>query len=227
MLLRLLIVYLHGLTLCTGYTMQQSVYRVALVKVPIAKVTKLYRSSVSTSLYSSEEPNEADPTEKSIDSKSNSVVEKVKRWFTGSKDDGLTAKERLAKMGLSALLSYGWVSNMSYAISVSLAWFTFTKQYGISPLAPGQWKKFLVVYSGFFIFNNAVRPIRFGLSVAVSRYFDNFVNYIQRKTKVRKSVAIGIVVFLANICGTFGAMALGISVASAASGVAIFPSRLI
>ena len=185
-------------------------------------MTNLYRSTVTTSLFSSDEPNDEDPIETSSASKS--LVTKIKRSFTGSKDDGFTAKERLAKMGLSALLSYGWVSNMSYAISVSLAWFTFAKQYGISPLAPGQWKKFLAIYSGFFVFNNAVRPIRFGLSVAVSRYFDNFVNYIQKKTKVQKSVAIGIVVFLANVCGTFGAMAFGIAVASAASGVAIFPS---
>ena len=36
-------------------------------------------------------------------------------------DDGLTFKQKLAKMGLSALLSYGFVSNMSYCITVSLA----------------------------------------------------------------------------------------------------------
>ena len=40
-----------------------------------------------------------------------------------SKDDGdgLTFKQKLAKMGLSVLLSYGFVSNMSYCVTVSLA----------------------------------------------------------------------------------------------------------
>merc|ERR1719464_2549847 len=38
-------------------------------------------------------------------------------------DDGLTFKQKLAKMGLSALLSYGFVSNISYCVTVSLAWF--------------------------------------------------------------------------------------------------------
>jgi hypothetical protein len=92
-------------------------------------------------------------------------------------------------------------------------------------LAPDQWKPFLAVYAGFFVFNNAIRPIRIGLSVAVSRYFDRIVNAIQDKLKIRKAYAIGIVVFLANIVGTLGAMALGISLASAASGVAIFPPK--
>ena len=36
-------------------------------------------------------------------------------------DDGLTFKQRLAKAGLSVLLSYGFVSNMSYCVTVSLA----------------------------------------------------------------------------------------------------------
>jgi hypothetical protein len=35
--------------------------------------------------------------------------------------DGLTFKQKLAKMGLSVLLSYGFVSNMSYCVTVSLA----------------------------------------------------------------------------------------------------------
>lgn len=51
---------------------------------------------------------------------------KVKALFK-PKDDGLTGKERLAKMGLSALLSYGFVSNMSYSVAVSLAWYGFSK----------------------------------------------------------------------------------------------------
>jgi hypothetical protein len=36
-------------------------------------------------------------------------------------DDGLSFKQKLAKMGLSVLLSYGFVSNMSYCVTVSLA----------------------------------------------------------------------------------------------------------
>jgi len=145
--------------------------------------------------------------------------------FKGGESDGLTAKERIAKMGLSALLSYGWVSNMSYAVSASLAWYGFSKKTGLSPLAPGQWKPFLAVYAGFYVFNNIVRPVRVGISAVVAKYFDNFVSLVQRKTKLSKKWSIALIVFLVNICGTFAAFGLGISLASFAAGVPIFPPK--
>lgn len=94
----------------------------------------------------------------------------------------------------------------------------------MSPLSPGQWKPYLAVYAGFYVFNNFLRPFRLGLSVVVSKYFDSLVNYVQVKTKLSKKWSIGIVVFLANICGTLSAMALGVLIASTASGVPIFPA---
>ncbi|KAL7523927.1 hypothetical protein ACHAWF_000754 [Thalassiosira exigua] len=170
----------------------------------------------------------------SLDSEGGSPIEekttflgKIKAVFKKNKgDDGLTTKERLAKMGLSALLSYGWVSNMSYAVALSLSWYGFSKKTGLSPLAPGQWKPFLAVYAGFYVFNNIVRPLRFGLSVVVAKYFDNFVNFIQAKTKLTRKWSIAVVVFVVNVLGTFAAMGLGISIASTAAGVPIFPPKV-
>lgn len=223
-----LLLYLQAVCMSVGLSARrQIVLREATLNLqrPLSNEPILYhRKSQSISRFLSASPSDEDSTD--LDKDCKSAIAKVKGWIGLIKNDELTTKERLAKMGISALLSYGWVSNMSYAISISLAWFTFNKQYGITPFAPGQRTKFLAVYSGFFIFNNAVRPIRVGLSIAVTRYFDNFVNYIQSKFKVRKSVAIGIVVFLTNVCGTFGAIGLGISLASAASGVAVFPPRV-
>lgn len=154
---------------------------------------------------------------------SSSPFSKLKSIFTkkSKKDDGLTTKERLAKMGLSALLSYGFVSNMSYAITLSVSWYTHSKRTGLSPLAPGQWKPFLAVYAGFYVFTNIIRPLRFGLSVVVARYFESFVNLIERKTGFGRKASIGVVVVLANVCGTFAAMGLGVSLASALAGVPI------
>jgi len=145
-----------------------------------------------------------------------------KRLFPPKEDDGLTFKQKLAKAGLSVVLSYGWVSNVSYSISVSLAWFIFSKQTGLSPLAPQQWKKFLAVYAGFYVFNNMVRPIRLGISVGVSLYFERLVNAIQERLRVKKGVAIFITVFLANVVGTIALMCSGIWLASLAAGVPVF-----
>ena len=159
------------------------------------------------------------------DGETKGFLARIRASMKSQEDDGLTFKQRVAKMGMSALLSYGFVSNMSYSVTVSLAWFGFSKKTGLSPLAPGQWKPFLAVYAGFYIFNNVVRPIRLAVSVGVTPYFDRAVAAVQRKTKLNKSASIGVVVFLANVCGTLTAMSLGILVASIAAGVAIFPPK--
>jgi len=137
-------------------------------------------------------------------------------------EDGLTFRQKLAKLGLSVALSYGWVSNVSYSVTVSLAWYIFSKRTGMSPLAPGQWKGFLAVYAGFYVFNNIVRPLRLALSVSVSIYFERAVAFIQETFKVNKGVAIGLTVFFANVVGTITLMCLGISVAATAAGVPVF-----
>ena len=92
----------------------------------------------------------------------------------------------------------------------------------MSPLAPGQWKGFLGVYAGFYVFNNIIRPFRIGLTVGLAKYFDKAIETIQNRLNVPKPVAIGIVVFLANIVGTCSLMSLGIFIASTLSGVPIF-----
>ena len=56
------------------------------------------------------------------------ILERIKSSFKQQEDDDLTFKQRLAKMGLATLLSYGFVSNMSYCVSVTLAWFGFSKK---------------------------------------------------------------------------------------------------
>lgn len=55
-------------------------------------------------------------------------IKKILGFDVQKVGDGLTSRERLAKMGLSALLSYGWVSNMSYAVTLSLSWYGFSKK---------------------------------------------------------------------------------------------------
>jgi hypothetical protein len=177
-------------------------------------------------LYMGEENNT--PTQN--DEFSDEDVSRVQRWrkklFPPKPDDGLTFRQRLTKMGLSVVLSYGWVSNVSYSVSVSLAWYIFSKRTGLSPLAPGQWKPFLAVYAGFFVFNNVIRPVRVGLSIGVASYFDSIVNAVQDKLRVSKSVAVALTVFFANVVGTIALMCAGITLASLAAGVPVFAAKL-
>lgn len=54
---------------------------------------------------------------------------RVKGYFLqNQKDNDLTFKQRLAKMGVATVLSYGMISNLSYAILISLAWYGFSIQ---------------------------------------------------------------------------------------------------
>ena len=49
-------------------------------------------------------------------------------------------KEALRRSGVDAVFTYGVVSNINVGFSVALAWGTFSKSSGLSPLVPGQWK---------------------------------------------------------------------------------------
>lgn len=51
------------------------------------------------------------------------------------------------------------------------------------------------------------------------------VNAVQEKLRVSKATAIAVVVFFANVVGTFAMMALGIALASLAAGVPVFPPK--
>jgi hypothetical protein len=92
----------------------------------------------------------------------------------------------------------------------------------MSPLAPGQWKGFLAVYAGFFVFNNIIRPVRLAVAVGVTPYFTRFINGLQNRLKVNRTVAIGLTVILANIVGTITFMSAGILLAAALAGVPVF-----
>eukprot|EP00977_Amphora_coffeiformis_P013587 scaffold3591_cov159-Amphora_coffeaeformis.AAC.10 len=152
------------------------------------------------------------------------------RWakaFPKKEEEGekLPLRQRLAKMGLACVLSYGFVSNLNAGITTGVAWFLFSKKTGLSPLAPGQWPKFLGVYAGLWVVNNFIRPVRVAAAVAICPQFDNIVSGFQNRLKVNKAVAVGITVFMANIVVTTLLTGLGIVSAATLSGVSIFPPK--
>ena len=103
-----------------------------------------------------------------------------------SSDAAKARKAKLLKMGLSAFLSYGFVSNMFYSVSLSLSYYVFTAKTKTSPLMPGQRAAFLAVYSGFFVVNNFLRPVRLGIAAYISPRFENFIVGLQRRLRVNR-----------------------------------------
>jgi hypothetical protein len=143
------------------------------------------------------------------DEKKKSFFGKIFNAMKPKSGKNMSTKEMLAKMGLSTLLSYGFVSNMSMGACVTCSWYTFARKTGLSPLAPNQWKGFLGVYAGFYVINNFLRPFRIAASIAISKYFDEAITNIQTKTKLPRAAAIATVVFLANVVGTCTVMGGG------------------
>lgn len=199
-------------------------------QTPLATSTKINplflktSPSSSSSLFSDSKNNSDGGSLESPEEneKKNNIFARMMDKLKPKSDKNMSTKEMIAKMGLSAMLTYGWISNTFICGTVSAAWFVFNKRTGMSPLAPGQWKGFLGVYAGFYVFNNVIRPFRIGLTVGVSKYFDRAIETIQKRLNVPKAAAIGIVVFLANFVGTCLLMSLGIFIASTLSGVPIF-----
>ena len=98
-------------------------------------------------------------------------------------------------------------------------------QTGLSPLAPGQWKGFLAVYSGFWVFNNVIRPLRATAAVAVSPLLERWVRAVQHRLRVKQSVAVLITVLMLNVVGTITLMCAGIACAAVLAGVPVFPLK--
>ena len=101
----------------------------------------------------------------------------------------------------------------------------FLIQTGLSPLSPGQWKGFLTIYAAFYAFLNIIRPARFALSVALSKYFDRALRCIQNRFSCNKAVAVGLLLSI-NICFGVAFMAFGVAAASALSGVPVWARRV-
>lgn len=143
---------------------------------------------------------------------------KVKATF-GSKD-GLSLKDRLAKKGFAAFLTFTFLSNITSMSCLSFAWYAFSVQTGMSPLFPGQWKPFLAVLAGSMAVDASTKPIRLAVSLAAAPMSDKAMSWLQQKCG-SKRVAYG-VVFAAIIGSAFGLLGAGVCLASSVSGVPIF-----
>jgi hypothetical protein len=83
----------------------------------------------------------------SADGAPSGVPARIKEFFGGAKLD----KKKLAALGTSALLAYGFVSNVNAVTLLIISWVSFAKSTGLSPLAPGQWKAYLLAYTALCV----------------------------------------------------------------------------
>ncbi|KAG1676825.1 hypothetical protein FOA52_010334 [Chlamydomonas sp. UWO 241] len=117
-----------------------------------------------------------------------SLWDKVVAWFVGDGD----VKSKLASLGFAAMLSYSVVSNVTYGAALTFSWIGFVKAKGVSPIAEGQWPAFLAFYAGAWMVQNFARPMRFGMAMAMTPWYDNLLANMAATLRVSKRFAFGI-----------------------------------
>lgn len=125
-----------------------------------------------------------------------SLAARLKALFGGG--DKLD-RERLKALGTGAVASYGAVSNVTYGGGMAVSWVGFVKKFGTSPLAAGQWPKFLAFYSAFWMAQNFVRPLRFSLALAMAPAFDRFIDFLASKLGISRPKAFGVYLAILGI----------------------------
>lgn len=140
--------------------------------------------------------------------------------------------------GMATILSFSWVSALSYCVTLPMAWYLFAAQSGLSPLAAGQWKGFLSVFAGVWISSQLFKPMRFFLGLALRPTFckilSKVVTAIQNRTaavdlhgapssRFFTAKAVAATFLATHVLGTVLLMSFGIYTASAAAGVPVFP----
>ena len=132
-------------------------------------------------------------------------------------------KKKMAKIVVNGVLSYGFVSNVSYITCLIISWITHGRRTGLSPLAPGQWKGFLTIYAALWAANNILRPARFTVAVALAPLWERLIDLVQKKTEFKRATCTGIVVFAVNVCGTLSYMIGGLLIATSIARVPLLP----
>ena len=149
---------------------------------------------------------------------------RVKKLFSFDKD-------KLKRSGVDAVFTYGVVSNINVGFTVALAWSTFSKTSGMSPLAPGQWKPFLATYLAIYAtLGTLLRPVRLAIAVGATPIYSNFVLRVRdllpfrsSRPALNRSLALFVVSGVLNVCGTSGIILFGAWIAGVISGVPAFP----
>jgi len=140
-------------------------------------------------------------------------------------------RERLAGLGVDALFTYGAVSNINAGALIALAWGIFSKASGLSPVAPGQWKPFLVTYAAVYAsVGTVMRPFRMALAVSITPLYGRMVSSVQRflpfsstRPKLNRALTLILLQLLGNMALICSAIGIGIWTAGLVTGVPPFP----
>lgn len=104
----------------------------------------------------------------------------------------------------------GIISNLNAGVLMTMAWLAVVRRSGVSPLE-GEWQQFLAIYAGLWVGASFMRPVRLSLALAAAPLVNGFMEATQRRLRVSKGVAFGLLLALIAVCSftaIFGTIAL-------------------
>lgn len=131
-------------------------------------------------------------------------------------------KAQVKKRGFAAMAAFALVSNAQLATAFSTAWFLHASRTGLSPLAVGQWKSFLPLYTGLSATAKVFMPLTLGVALVLAPHFQDVFDWIHQRLRLPKVVAMASVTLVAGLGVMAAIIAPGILVTSAVTGVSVF-----
>ena len=115
-----------------SFTIQPTYVKNVLLPFFLLPSSALLSSASSSSIDDDADTSDADAStpseEKEVSASKLTFRERWEKAFPKREGDELPFRQRLAKMGLACVLSYGFVANMNAGITTGLAWFAFAKR---------------------------------------------------------------------------------------------------
>jgi len=129
--------------------------------------------------------------------------------------------KKLKQHGISFLLSYNILSNISGSIAFSTAWYISCKRTGLSPFVPGQWKSLLKAWGAVYVAVQFLKPFRVAGAIGMSKLSAEYLEMTKDKFNCSQRVAVG-VQFVMGVFAMGFLASSGIVVTSILTGVPIF-----
>ncbi|CAI5466757.1 unnamed protein product [Closterium sp. Yama58-4] len=124
-------------------------------------------------------------------------------WWDRWKARSAGLKEKVAKLGLAAVLAYGLFDGITYTTFFVLAFLGYEKSTGLNPAA--NLKALLGIVVLMWTGNNVTRPFRVAGAAAVAPFLDKALKKFQEKLNLPNQFLA-----FALVAGTFGAICLSV-----------------
>eukprot|EP00898_Chlorokybus_atmophyticus_P008415 jgi/Chlat1/8575/Chrsp82S07964 len=129
-----------------------------------------------------------------------SSVQRVITWFKRQQQATGELRARVAKLGLSAILTYGFFDGVTYTAAFVLAFLTYERTMGLNPAR--NLKDLAGVVVLMWAGNNVTRPFRVAAAAALAPAVDKLLNKMQARLRLPNQFAafVLVVAVVASCC---------------------------